>query len=290
MQPPMTSRAALAIVALWVAGCAPARGAIPPQHPHGSEGEDVVVTGSRLSGRSASAPDGEADEDGIVITGSRLSSAFGAQAGPSAPAAMAPGGGEPVRATPASFSAVGSNERAAPVLIYEAQLEMAVHKVDEIQVQAVAIATELGGFLAEQADRERLVLRVPAQQFYPTLKRLEQLGEVARRFVKAQDVGDRVRDLQTRLRNAEAVRERLAALLVKAADVKQSLEVEHELDRITERIELLKGELKALGDKVAYSTIVMTFQIKESESLEYDVHLPFEWLQRLGLQPLLSFR
>ena len=125
-----------------------------------------------------------------------------------------------------------------------------------------------------------LVVRVPAQQFYAALDKLETLGQVSDRYVRAQDVTDAFRDLEMRLRNAEAVRDRLVKLLDKAPDVPQSLEVERELDRITERIELLKGQLKSMGDRIAFSTITIRFQAKRDEVINPEFQLPFEWLRQ----------
>lgn len=184
---------------------------------------------------------------------------------------------------------VASDGRSGQLLIYEANLGMAVYQVEEIQRQAIAIATELGGFLAEQSDKQVLVVRVPAAQFETALKRIEALGQVFQRYVKAQDVTDQYRDISLRLRNAEAMRDRLIELLAKANDVKSSLEVEHELDRLLERIELLKGQLKSLGDRIAFSTITVQFRPKREETLNPEFRLPFIWLQQLGLQHLLRF-
>ena len=52
------------------------------------------------------------------------------------------------------------------------------------------------------------------------------------RDIKAQDVTDEFVDLQARLKNAYAIRDRLTELLSKAA-VKEALEIEKELGRVT---------------------------------------------------------
>lgn len=179
---------------------------------------------------------------------------------------------------------------AGPLLIYQAELYMAVYKVEQIQEQAIAVTRELGGYLSEHTDRTKLVLRVPAAQFDAAVKRIEALGEVTHRFVRAQDVTAQFRDLEMRMRNAEAVRDRLLKLLDKAPDVPQSLSVETELSRITEHIEQMKGQLKLLSDQIAFSTVTINFSVKRSETISDDFSLPFPWLQTLGLQHLLSFQ
>lgn len=196
----------------------------------------------------------------------------------------------PTPAGPAQPAQVASDAHSGPLLIYEAELHMAVYKVESVQEQAIAAVRELGGYLSEHTDRARLVLRVPAAQFDKLVARIETLGEVSHRFVRALDVTAEFRDLEMRLRNAEAVRDRLLRLLDKAPDVPQSLKVEQELDRLSERIEQMKGQLKLLSDRMAFSTITIQFSVKRTETITDEFELPFEWLRTLGLQHLMRLR
>lgn len=196
----------------------------------------------------------------------------------------------PAPAGAAQPAQVASDAHAGPLLIYEAELHMAVYKVESVQEQAIVAVRELGGYLSEHTDRTRLVLRVPAAQFDKLVARIEALGEVSHRFVRALDVTAQFRDLEMRLRNAEAVRDRLLKLLDKAPDVPQSLKVEQELDRVSERIEQMKGQLKLLSDQLAFSTITIQFSVKRTEVIADDFELPFEWLRTLGLQHLMRLR
>jgi hypothetical protein len=201
-------------------------------------------------------------------------------------AQASPGPGQPGVESPQ----VASDARSGPLLVYQAELHMAVYKVEGIQQQAIAASREHGGYLSEHTDRTRLILRVPAAHFDKVLARIEALGEVNHRFVRALDVTAQFRDLEVRLRNAEAVRDRLLKLLDKAPDVPQSLSVERELDRLAERIEQMKGQLKLMGDQIAFSTITINFSEKRSETIDNEFELPFPWLRTLGLQHLMSFR
>jgi hypothetical protein len=106
--------------------------------------------------------------------------------------------------------------------------------------------------------------------------------------VSVRDVTDEFTDLEVRLRNAEVVRQRLEALLAKAASVEDALAVERELARLTQSIELWKGKLKLLRELVAFSTITVNFQVRSVEHVKGDVTLPFDWLRQLGLSNLLS--
>jgi hypothetical protein len=106
--------------------------------------------------------------------------------------------------------------------------------------------------------------------------------------VNVRDVTEQFADLEIRLKNAEAVRERLQALLAKAAKIEDALAVERELERITQTIEQMKGRLRLLGELIAFSTITVNFQARPQDQVGSEVRLPFDWLRELGLPPLLN--
>src|SRR5262249_33276670 len=108
------------------------------------------------------------------------------------------------------------------------------------------------------------------------------------RDVNVRDVTEQFADLETRLKNAEAVRQRLEGLLAKAAKVEDALAVERELDRVTLIIEELKGKLRLLSELIAFSTITVNFQARPQDAVAPDVLLPFDWLGGLGLPSLMN--
>lgn len=205
-----------------------------------------------------------------------------AQATPQAPPAPAPA---PPNTSP---TATDASPGGGPLLIYEAHLYLAVFKVDENIKSVATIAREAGGFLSQQTDTS-IVIRVPAAKFTALVESIEGLGDVLHRQVQAQDVSEEFRDVEIRIRNAMQVRDRLAELLTRASKVEESLQIERELERLTGEIERLKGRMRFLQDRIAYSTITVSFQPKEQERLNNDLfRLPFDWLDSLGLQRLLS--
>jgi hypothetical protein len=176
-----------------------------------------------------------------------------------------------------------------PLLIYEATLDLAVHEVRE-RIDAVAgLTVEIGGFVLSQDDTS-IVIRVPAGRFAEVLERIEALGDVLRRSVLAEDVSDQVRDLRIRLRNAIQMRDRLLVLLEQAQTVPESLVIEHELQRLNETIALIRGQLEDFQERISFSTITVRFQPVrvESEVPRERFRLPFAWLDRVGLQVLMS--
>ena len=68
--------------------------------------------------------------------------------------------------------------------------------------------------------------------------------------------------------------------------------VQKELARVTDSVERLKGRLRFLKDRLAFSTITLLFQPRPRETLDEPqaYKLPFPWLNRLGLPTLLDLR
>lgn len=175
----------------------------------------------------------------------------------------------------------------APLLIYTAQITMAVFEVNAALGQIEELAKELGGFLARRDDSS-ITIRVPVASFDAAIRRIEKSGDMLHRNVTAQDVTEEFRDVEVRLKNARAVRDRLEQLLAKATKVDESVVVERELERVAGEIERMEGRLKFLRDRAAFSTITVSFQPKAKEELSRTpFRLPVPWLNELGLSRLM---
>jgi hypothetical protein len=175
----------------------------------------------------------------------------------------------------------------SPILIYTASFQMAVFEVASSLAEVDRITREVGGFITKRTDRQ-ITVRVPAARFFETVGRLEKLGDVTQRDVSAQDVTEEYLDIEVRLRNARAMRDRLEQLLAKANTVQDSLMIERELNRIASEIERMEGRLKFLRDRAAYSTITISFESKRLATPPPSVRLPFPWLTSHNLARLLS--
>jgi len=218
----------------------------------------------------------------------------------------APRGGErqteaPPKSAPASTTPAGTgkkdekpsmevaaNAQHAPMLIYTGNVQMAVYEVRSSLNEVETLARSLGGFLAKRDDRSNTI-RVPAARFEDALRRIEKLGDMIARNVDVEDVTEEFNDVEIRLRNARAVRDRLEQLLTKASKVEESIQIERELERVALVIERLEGRMKFLRDRAAYSTITVTFQPRSAVELgKRPFNLPVPWLYEMGLGRLLA--
>jgi hypothetical protein len=207
-----------------------------------------------------------------------------------APAAPAPAPPPSVPFTPgppppgSPYTVEATHE--ASLLAYSADVTLAVFQVDRSLDAVEAVAAATGGYLAQRGDAQ-VQIRVPRPRFLEALARVEKLGDVLHRNVAAEDVTDEYVDLELRLGNARNTRDRLAELL-KAATVKDAVEIEKELAKVTEVIEQIEGRLKVLRDRVGYSTIAVSLQATAPSTVRTSAILPFAWLDTMGLGPLLS--
>ena len=205
-----------------------------------------------------------------------------------APQAPPPPPGAPMpKGSASSATATDASNTRAPMLVYTAQVTMAVFEVNASLARVETIGRELGGFLAKRDDRS-VTIRVPAAAFEDAVKRIEAVGDMLHRNVSAEDVTEEFRDLEVRLRSARAVQTRLTELLTKAAKVEESIAIERELDRVTGEIERIEGRIKFLRDRAAFSTITVRFEPKASEQVgDPSVKLPVPWLYDTNLPRLL---
>ena len=149
-------------------------------------------------------------------------------------------------------------------IIFTAEVVVAVSDVGAASTEATNAIRALGGFVFGQQTtgggeaRSTLTFKIAPENFQAALAALGTLGEVRTQSVTAQDVTDRVVDLQSRISTAEASVERLKEFLSNAGDIDTIAELESQLlDRET-TLEVLRGQIRTLQDAVSLATITVT--------------------------------
>jgi len=174
-----------------------------------------------------------------------------------------------------------------PLLIYKAEVALAVFEVNKGLDAVEKIARDAQGYLVSRRE-DTIVIRVPAAGFDGSLQAVLLLGDVLKRNLEVEDVTAQMNDLTTRLKNAEAMRARLEQLLTTAKTTEEALKVEEQLGRVTLDIESLKGKIRLMSELVSFSTITVTFRPTVTEKVNSKFKLPFRWLEELGLSRLMS--
>jgi len=175
-------------------------------------------------------------------------------------------------------------------IIYTGVFTLMVRDVIESQDKAKAVAEGQGGYVQRLAGKQ-VVLRVPSDKFYPTVREVSNLAAwVVNRQITTEEVSDKYTDLEIRIRNARVLRDRLAGLLEKNVNHKEVIELEQELARATTQLEELEAQFRRLNDQVAMATLTLDFETApQNLPAELRIQLPFNWLHTMGLNTLLNF-
>jgi hypothetical protein len=148
-------------------------------------------------------------------------------------------------------------------IVYTATIEVEVDDVVAAGQQVQVAIAGLGGMLFGQETttgdnpRSVLTIKVLPENFHEALQRLSGIGELLSQTIYADDVTERVVDLQSRITTAAASVERLRGFLEDATDLETVATLEAELLNRETELELLRGQLRTLEDQVALATIVV---------------------------------
>ena len=149
-------------------------------------------------------------------------------------------------------------------IIYRATIGVQADDVTAASNEAVAIVEGLGGIVFSQTNRTEpqpwaeIVFKVLPADFSTALERLAGVGKLVDQSISADDVTERVVDLESRISTAETSVDRLRRLLEEAVDLEDVAEIERQLlDRET-TLEVLRGQLRTLRGQVDLATITLT--------------------------------
>jgi len=179
---------------------------------------------------------------------------------------------EPAKRAPTASLGSGGAE-AQPVqpivdigrdIIYTAAVEVAAPDVAAAGNEASLIISSLGGLLFGQTSttnptaRTTLTFKVRPEDFQTALSQLGGIGDLRNQTISADDVTERVVDLESRISTSVASVTRLQNLLENADDIETIAAIERQLlDRET-NLEQLRGQLRTVQDRVDLATITLT--------------------------------
>lgn len=149
------------------------------------------------------------------------------------------------------------------LVIKNANLSLTVEQVTQAEAAVRELTGRMGGYIVKvenngtDADlRTHMTIRVPANRFDEALTGVQGLAKkVEQRTISGDDVTEEFVDLDSRLRNLEATRDRLLTFLDKATKVEDALNVNQSLSDVQGQIEQIRGRMQYLKQSAALSTI-----------------------------------
>jgi len=151
------------------------------------------------------------------------------------------------------------------MVIRTANLDLIVPDTEQALERIQSLAEELGGYVVslntyqyEQGVQGSVTIRIPAESLDTALERVKELATTVRlESISGQDVTEEYVDLESRLRNLEAVEAQLLEFLDEAEDTEATLAVYEQLSATQEEIEIVTGRMQYLEDQAALSTITV---------------------------------
>jgi Domain of unknown function (DUF4349) len=149
--------------------------------------------------------------------------------------------------------------------------------------QAVQWTRAAGGYV-ESLTPQNLVLQIPAERFRSVYGQVLGLGEVLAKSLSARDVTEEFLDVELRLAQAKAMRDRLLALIQRASSQSEKLRLLREVERLSKDIELMEARMARLRTLVEYSRLALSVEGRKALDGRAAQELRgFEWINSIGV-------
>lgn len=219
---------------------------------------------------------------GLFLAGCSAGTSSGAAS--SAAKAAAPANGEAASAPSAMASAPRAADQGSPggqdaattvrlapasSIIYTAQLTVRAADVSAAAAQADRIAAAAGGYIASETMSANpghpseatasVQLKIPVASYPDTLSQLARgLGTRLALRQQAQDVTQRVADVNSQVTSDQAAIAQLRSLLRHAGSVADLLSVQNQINSEEASLESMQAQQRALSRQVSYATVTLT--------------------------------
>lgn len=235
MSSPLKQLSILAVLVLLIVGCAPAAPII--EEPANNVASEALAPQEPAAAELAAPPD------------------------------------EPLITTDDSIKLVDYNigqQQSERMIIKNGDIKLLV-KDTEVAIDGVTqLVRDVGGYIISSRvwyedwygtgyKYASISIGVPVDQFETALRRLRGLSvRVLDEQATGEDVTDQFVDLESKLTNLEATRNRIRTFLEQATTVEEALRINEELAKVEAEIEEVKGRMNYLAGRSAFSTITIT--------------------------------
>jgi hypothetical protein len=204
----------------------------------------------------------------LAVAGVAALSVLTACAGSPERPAPAPGDTAEVAGAPPPQDVPQEPATAERDLVKTASMTIVVANPSEAADKAAVIVENAEGRVDSRSEdagsgagraRTSVVLRVPAEKLDEAMQELKALGTVERAEITTEDVTAQRVDLDARIKALQTSVDRLLAIMRDARDPDALIKAEDALSERQAELDSLRAQREALGDRIAYSTVDVTF-------------------------------
>jgi hypothetical protein len=174
----------------------------------------------------------------------------------------------PAPHTPSTSEAPDNSRK----IIRDGEMSFQVDSFDSAFLQITKIAAEEGGFVADTQSEKLsngkmsgvITVRVPPDHLDTLTLKLRALGDLTGQKISAQDITKEYTDLESELRAAKAMEDRLLEIIkTGSGQVKDLVAAEREVGVWREKVEKVTGEINYYNNLISLSTLRLTLEEKD---------------------------
>lgn len=159
-------------------------------------------------------------------------------------------------------------------VIKNAYMSIKTENVEETLSKAVFYARSKSGYVEnsqyfKNTSEAYANIRIPSGELDAALAYFEKLGRVEEKSLSEADISRQYKDLAARIENLKAEEQQLRMLFDKATQISDMLELERELFRIRQEIELNTSYLQGYDKDVAYSVVSLRIYSEKDRIWDY---------------------
>ena len=162
-------------------------------------------------------------------------------------------------------------------IIKQGQIRFQTADVNSTKSLIAQAVQELNGYIAndnvyDYSDRfeHTLTIRVPAAHFDLLLHEIsESVDKLDSKNIDAKDVTEEFIDIEARIKTKKELQIRYIELLKRATKVDEILNIEREIGKLQTEIESVEGRMSYLKDRIAFSTLTVTYYQKATSTFGF---------------------
>ncbi len=140
---------------------------------------------------------------------------------------------------------------------------------NEVKSAKGYVSNESSSSYGERTEK-RLSIRIPAEQLDPLLEKIQSHAiHIENTNIRSDDVTEQFIDVEARLKTKKELENRYTELLKQARTLEETLGLERELANVRGEIESMQGRLNYLGDRVAMSTLNVSFYVEKAQAFGF---------------------